>query len=329
MERKLIVVGDPTAAGGRVLPYSGRDHSMYGHQVALIGGRVYCEGCNSVGIIAKAGGPRRGQFISEVALEGDVVVCHCPAPQPLIATLVHTATYDDMGGGGTITPAMLQPGGLPIDASHIAASKKLVDSAVEHPPEAEQTENICPNMTNKEFCTLVLGLRDDAVRMIERRLKDLHLWGKTERARAREWFGIEDDQTRQYLRNGLSSCRRVLVGLTGDNFVRYSEETMSHVGCTAVRDRSGLIAGVCKPDVVSHTIGINIDFCTLRDRSSELDSQLATLIHEITHFDDTFGSSDDVYKMAQSLSIAKETERALKNADSITGYIAYGASHAG
>ena len=94
-----------------------------------------------------------------------------------------------------------------------------------------------------------------------------------------------------------------------------------------MKDRSGLVAGVCKPDVMTHTIGINIDFCFLRDRSAEADSQLQTLIHEVTHFSDTFGSDDDIYRMAKSLLISKETARALKNADSIAGYVAYGISY--
>ena len=85
MDRKILVVGDPPAAGGRVLPYEGPMFDFFGHRAALIGGRAYCEGCNSVGIIAKTGGPRRPQFISEIALEGDVVVCHCPMPQPLLS----------------------------------------------------------------------------------------------------------------------------------------------------------------------------------------------------------------------------------------------------
>eukprot|EP01036_Dinobryon_divergens_P055530 gene55530-74136_t len=68
---------------------------FFGHRAALIGGRAYCEGCNSVGIIAKTGGPRRPQFISEIALEGDVVVCHCPMPQPLLSVLQQSAVCDD------------------------------------------------------------------------------------------------------------------------------------------------------------------------------------------------------------------------------------------
>jgi len=68
MERKIVVVGDPPATGGRILPYNGREYTVRGHKAALIGGRVYCEGCNGVGVIAKAGGPKRINFITEIAL---------------------------------------------------------------------------------------------------------------------------------------------------------------------------------------------------------------------------------------------------------------------
>jgi uncharacterized Zn-binding protein involved in type VI secretion len=333
MLRKIVVVGDPPAPGGAVLPYGGPMMDVHGHRIALIGGRAYCEGCNSVGIIAKAGGPRRGLFYkTEIALEGDVVVCHCPLPPPLVATLVHSFTYDDAMAGAVkeFSPSFTAlPGWFAGDSAAVAASSKVVDDLVEHPPEAEQTENICPNMTNKQFCTLVLGLRADAVKMVERRLKDLDLWGKPEKARVIQWFGIDDEKTRQHLRDGLSKCLRVLKGLTCDSFVRYSEQLTRSVGCTPSGNKAGLIAEVCGPDVKTHTIGIAVRFCELRDRSAEADSQLQTLIHEVTHFSDTFGSMDEIYKMSESLSIAKDTKRALRNADSITGYVAYGFSYAG
>ena len=169
MMRKVIVVGDPPAPGGAVLPYSGPMMDVFGHRIALIGGRAYCEGCNSVGIIAKAGGPRRGWLYgAEMALEGDVVICHCPVPPPLIATLVHNMNFDDMLAGIRDFSASYAalPGWFAGDSTSVAASKKAVDELVEHPPEAEQTENICPNMTNKEFCNLMLDLRDKAVTLI-------------------------------------------------------------------------------------------------------------------------------------------------------------------
>lgn len=109
MMRRTIVVGDAPVCGGSVLPYEAAlSSTIHGHPVALIGGRVFFEGCHSVGIIAKAGRPRRVEFISEEALEGDVVVCHCPKPQPLMSTL-QTTSYADDGAG---THAMATPEAL-------------------------------------------------------------------------------------------------------------------------------------------------------------------------------------------------------------------------
>ncbi|MDP9898071.1 PAAR domain-containing protein [Variovorax ginsengisoli] len=200
MMRRILVVGDAPVPGGAVLPYGGPESTIHGHRVALIGGRAYCEGCNSVGIIAKAGGQGRTRFYdAEVALEGDVVICHCPVPPPLMSTLQTTSYHNDLRGGlGTFDPSFSElPGWFAGDSAAVAASSKIVDDLVEHPPEAEQTENICPNMTNKEFCTLVLDLRADAVKMVEGRLKELDLWGKPEKARVKQWFGTDDETTRR------------------------------------------------------------------------------------------------------------------------------------
>ena len=100
MNRRLIVVGDPLVNGGRVLPYTGPKFQIHGHPVALIGGRAYCESCNSVGLIAKTGGPRRGLLRdAEMALDGDVVVCQCPYHQPVKSTLPNAGEYDDTDYG--------------------------------------------------------------------------------------------------------------------------------------------------------------------------------------------------------------------------------------
>jgi len=328
MMRKVIVVGDPPAPGGAVLPYGGQMSDVFGHRLALIGGRAYCEGCNSVGIIAKAGGPRRGCFHgAEMALEGDVVVCHCPAPPPLVSRLRYAPVYDDeMAGAVDEFEASFAglPGWFSGDAAAVAASKKLVDGMVEHPPQAEQMEKICPNMTNKEFATKVMGLRDLAVDLVERRVKDLRVWGKAERERAAKWFGQNDEDLRRYLDVGLRSCIRVLKGLTEANFVRYSEDLMRSLGCVPSGNGDRLAAEVCKPDLETRTIGIGLAFCELPDISYRIDSKLATIIHEVTHFNDVFSSNDAVYQMGQSLNLlASKPSAARVNADSIVGYVLY------
>ncbi|WP_432728244.1 M35 family metallo-endopeptidase [Variovorax sp. W6] len=328
MMRKVIVVGDPPAPGGAVLPYDGHMSDVFESRFALVGGRAYCEGCNSVGIIAKAGGPRRGCFHgAEIALEGDVVVCHCPVPPPLVSRLRYAPTYDDemAWAADEFEPRFTAvPGWFTSDAATVAASKKLVDGMVEHPPEAEQTENICPNMTNKEFATKVLGLRDLAVGLIEKRIKDLAEWGKPERERVAKWFGQSDQDLRHYLDAGLRSCIRVLQDLTEANFVRYSEALMRSLGCVPSGNGDRLAAEVCKPDLETRTIGIGIAFCELPDISYRIDSKLATIIHEVTHFDDVFSSNDTVYQMQQSLKLmASKPSEARVNADSIVGYVLY------
>lgn len=326
MMRKILLVGDPPASGGRVLPYGGPMFDVHGHRVALIGGRAYCEGCNSVGIIAKAGGPRRMQFISEVALEGDVVVCHCPVPQPLVSVLQQSGTYDDgdAHAQGAAPDAMA---GRTL-GPEMAAFKKTVDSAVEHPPEADQTENICPNMTNKEFSVYMMEIRDRAVELIaKKRLPELRRWNSADQARVAQWFGKADTSSREYLQTGLTACERVLRGLEDKNFVRYSLTALKHLNCT-IEPPQGVVAAVCKPDIHTHTIAIHIDFCYLRKTSATADSQLSTLVHEVTHFDDTFSSLDTINHLSESLMAAKTApDKVQNNADSLAGYVVWGESY--
>jgi hypothetical protein len=333
MMRKLIVVGDPPAPGGAVLPYSGPMMDVFGHRIALIGGRAYCEGCNSVGIIAKAGGPRRGEFYgAEMALEGDVVICHCPVPPPLVATLVHNTEFDDMLAGTREFNASYTalPGWFAGDSPSIAASKKVVDEMVEHPPEAEQTENICPNMTNKEFATLAMKLRDMAIDYIsKKRLPELERWDKEAQVRAKTWFGVADPSLREHLQRGLAACVRVLQGLEAKNFVRF---TAGGKLVSCVLDNGfGTVAAVCKPDIATHTIAIALPFCGHKENlvnydtgeTVDGDSQLLVLIHEVTHFDDTFSSNDTWYGTINSKrQVRSEDQAALRlNADSLAAYI--------
>jgi hypothetical protein len=98
MMRRIAVVGDKLETGGEILPYSGPIFTMgnSGHQVALIGGIAWCEACKSTGVIAKAGGPRRMDFMGETAADRDVVICKCPTPPQIIATLSGESWCDDM-----------------------------------------------------------------------------------------------------------------------------------------------------------------------------------------------------------------------------------------
>lgn len=334
MMRRVVLVGDPPAAGGRVLPYDGPMVDFFGHRPALVGGRAYCEGCNSVGIIAKAGGPRRPQFISEMALEGDVVVCHCPVPQPLLSVLRQSAEYDDDDWHAKeATPMMSAPASMATAhlGSEMAAFKKVVDDAVTHPPEAEQTERICPNQTNKEFAISTMKLRDLAIDYItKQRLPELARWDEEARAHVMTWFGVADQSTREHLRKGLTECARVLRSLEARNFVRFTPG--GKLATCVLNDGFGTAAAVCKPDTATHTIAIALRFCEFShdnvvifgtNKVFDGDSRLLTLIHEVTHFDDTFSSNDTWYGTANARNqVRAENAAALRvNADSIAAYV--------
>ncbi|MCA8490073.1 PAAR domain-containing protein [Burkholderia arboris] len=98
MMRRIAVVGDALETGGRILAYAGPTFTFGnpGHQVALIGGLAFCDACRGTGPIAKAGGPRRLNFMGETAADGDIVLCGCPTPPRIKATLAGESWCDDM-----------------------------------------------------------------------------------------------------------------------------------------------------------------------------------------------------------------------------------------
>lgn len=337
MKRRQLVVGDAPARGGRILPFSPPfSMKILGHQVAIIGGRVYCEACGSVGVIAKAGGSRRNGYITEVALEGDLCVCQCPQPQPLVSTLQSLSSVDDTDWGTALGIPLWKAG----STQHLVASK-VVDEQVQHLEQPQQqAENICPNMTNEAFAGLMMELRDEAVEITRLRLAELGRWDRLAKERILEWFGDPGlvqrtahlDDMRTYLNTGLQSLEKVLRGLEPQNFVRWSPTAHKHLGCVNPEpDRQGVAAQVCKPDIKTRTIAIAFAFCGLRktnrifgtDSSGKGDSQLLTLIHEVTHFEDVFNSTDDWNhpRVAKDMLASGRFDIARVNADNLAGYI--------
>lgn len=204
-----------------------------------------------------------------------------------------------------------------------------MDEVVKHPPEVEITENICPNMTNKQFAMLAMRLRDMAIEFIvERRLPELRRWDKAAQFRSKMWFGATDENIREHLYRGLNACLQILRDLEPKNFVRYTEG--GKLATCVMGSAIGVAAAVCKPDIATRTIAIALDFCTL-DHDNRInsitgevmdgDSRLLTLLHEVTHFDDAFGSFDYWYTTRASRSHANEQAKARFNADSLAAYI--------
>jgi hypothetical protein len=98
MMRRIAVVGDQLDTGGEIGMYEGPVFTIGdgNKQVALIGGAAYCETCKTTGTIAKAGGPRRLEFMGETALDHDIVLCKCPEPPRIAAKLAGESWCDDM-----------------------------------------------------------------------------------------------------------------------------------------------------------------------------------------------------------------------------------------
>ena len=81
---------------------------------------------------------------------------------------------------------------------------------------------------------------------------------------------------------------------------------------------------VCKPDSAKRVIAVYEEFCTIPDINISKGSKLKTLIHECTHYVDTFDSLDVMYGTGTGISIwAKmHSDQTSRNADNITCYIA-------
>ncbi|WMY06934.1 M35 family metallo-endopeptidase [Paraburkholderia phenoliruptrix] len=186
---------------------------------------------------------------------------------------------------------------------------------------------ICPNMTDGEFRAMASRLLKWSIIATDRRLADLERNDSRTRERMRYWFDRTDETTRQYLIAGFSSVSTVLKSLKATNFVRSDPDLDRQLGCTPnLKNVEREAAHVCSPNTSRRLISIGIKFCNgLRDQNMYADSRLSTLIHEVTHFSDTFASTDSRYgidAIAADWS-RRNPERALGNADSLTGYVLY------
>ncbi|AEK63261.1 PAAR domain-containing protein [Collimonas fungivorans] len=132
--RKIVVVGDKTTTSGVILPNANSTFSVgdVGHKVALIGGQATCLACKGVGTIAKAGGPRRMNFMGEVALENDIVICGCPVPPKLISNLHQTMTYDDQAESQGVVPppTATSAASMPMADDQLVAQTKRYDEQI-------------------------------------------------------------------------------------------------------------------------------------------------------------------------------------------------------
>jgi len=184
---------------------------------------------------------------------------------------------------------------------------------------------ICPNYTNEQFSKKIMELCRILEDRMKTRLTEIRRWTARDQRSVVTWFGVADATTRQTLLTGISEMLRVTQSLKPENFVRWSETALTHVGCAPGRPRGETrqaVAAVCKPDTKTHTIAITLLFCEMRDDWDRGDSRLLTLAHEVSHFLDTMDTNDDYYGVWNSIALAKiKSPKCISIADSVAGYI--------
>lgn len=81
LKRYYIKKGDKTTNGGVVIEGT-NNIRHHGIQLGFLGAQVYCNGCQSVGLIVQRGPRWPGSLMGKLAaLEGDICMCKChPAP---------------------------------------------------------------------------------------------------------------------------------------------------------------------------------------------------------------------------------------------------------
>lgn len=190
------------------------------------------------------------------------------------------------------------------------------------------TTPICPNMINRQFRITASRLLKWSIILVERRITDLKRYDKTTKDRMIYWFNRCDENTRQYLLDGFSRHLSILKTLTPHHFVRSDPNLDRMLGCVPnIVDIDNEAAHVCGPNTERRLISIAMKFCTgLRDQNMFGDSRLSTVIHEVTHFVDTFGSGDPRYGLDPTAAAwaRANPDQALRNADTLTGFVIYG-----
>lgn len=187
------------------------------------------------------------------------------------------------------------------------------------------TTPICPNMTNQEFRKKIMKVRDAALALVGERIAAVEKWDVQEKARASIYFGRADAEIKNILAIGLPKLLSALQELVPERIVRWDDSMNRNLSCAVVPDSGQNRAGVCKPDSEKRVIAIYGAFCSDSDGELWHGAKLKTIIHECTHYTDTFNSDDIMYGNTESGMHAfaiGNAERAIRNADSITGYIA-------
>jgi len=195
-------------------------------------------------------------------------------------------------------------------------------------PVTIDTTPICSNMSDSEFRVMAKRLLAWAIILVERRIADLNRYDSATKERMMYWFNRNDDGTRQYLLVGFARHLAALKSLTPASLVRSDPNLDRMLGCVPnLKNVDREAAHVCGPNTERRLVSIGMKFCNgLRDQNMFGDSRLSTLIHEVTHFADTFSSGDPRYGLDPVAAewARNNPDQALRNADTLAGYVIYG-----
>ncbi|NUY30110.1 hypothetical protein F0160_06200 [Paraburkholderia sp. JPY303] len=187
------------------------------------------------------------------------------------------------------------------------------------------TVPICSNMTNKEFRRQAMRARDIGVELIKKRIAGLARWDTREQDRVTTFFASADVHAKKVLCEGLPRLLAAMQELEPEKIVRWDSEINRYLSCAITPDSGVNHAAVCKPDSEKRVIAIYSKFCGSPFAQLWGICKVKTIIHECTHFTDTFDSQDHMYldSEAGAMIFAKnKPHQAISNADSIAGYIA-------
>jgi uncharacterized Zn-binding protein involved in type VI secretion len=154
----------------------------------------------------------------------------------------------------------------------------------------------------------------DQKTMLESRKADLEAWNPDTKAQARQWFGSDDEATRQTLLGRVNRELDLNQRMTVDNFYPGdppSDNTFAYV----------------YPTDTEHKIYLDGAFDSAP--ATGVDSKAGTLTHEMSHFNDVGGTVDNVYGRDGALALAQtDPAAALQNADSFEYFMESGSAPA-
>lgn len=192
-------------------------------------------------------------------------------------------------------------------------------------PAHNGNDEICPGMTNEAFVNEINSIKNRLINiLLLETIPAVSKWDDKVKAKAIKWFGTDSKELRQILLDGYTNSVAVLRKIEGKNFIRADSIKVDPIsgkdpyGCTPANISAGTVASVCPIDE-SHHINIYPDYCELKEVGYNSSHKLSVILHEVTHFKDTFSSLDRAYTEVASLRLVKNNPaQAQQNADSFT-----------